>query len=266
MWREWKIKFLNVVDTHAPLRTKRVRSKRSPWIISELKKHMHERDIMKLKAIRSKNPQDLGEFKRLRNKVYSNIKIAKESYYKQSSEHKYDSRRTWQTINELTSRKGNNPSIKELIVNDVSINKTTDLANAFNEHFSTIGPKLANEIPSAANGDNSCLDYLNITDQRFCFTPTNSSHVFSLLNKLSKSKATGLDKISARLIRECADLICISICKIFNCSLTTGIFPDDWKCAKVTPLFKQGSSSDVNNYRPISVISVVAKVFERNIR
>ena len=129
--------------------------------------------------------------------------------------------------------------------------------------FSTIGPKLANEIPSAANGNKSCLEYLTITDQRFCLTPTNCSQVFSLLNKLSKSKATGLDKISARLIREWADLIWISVFKIFNCSLTTGIFQDDWKCAKVTPLFKQGSSSDMNNYRPISVISVVAKVFER---
>ena len=137
------------------------------------------------------------------------------------------------------------------------------MANAFNEHFSTVGPKLANQIPSAANGDKSCLEYLNITDQRFCFTPTNSSQVLLLLNKLSKSKATGLDKVSARLIRECADLICMSISKIFNCSLTTGVFPDDWKSAKVTPLFKQGSSSDMNNYRPISVISAVAKVFER---
>ena len=242
MWREWKIKFLNVVDTHAPLRTKRVRSKRSPWITSELKKRMPKRDIMKLKAIRSKNPQDCDEFKRLRNKVNSDIRIAKESYYKQSfTENKNDSRRTWQTITELTSRKSSNPFIKELIVNGVSINKSTDLANAFNQfndHFSTVGSKLANEIPSAANGDKSCLEYLNITDQRFCFTPTNCSQVLSLLNKLSKSKATGLDKISARLIRECADLICISICKIFNCSLTTGIFPDDWKCAKVIPLFK----------------------------
>ena len=116
---------------------------------------------------------------------------------------------------------------------------------------------------SAANGNKSCPEYLIITDQRFCFTPTICSQVFSLLNKLSKSKATGRDKISARLIRECADLICISVCKIFNYSLTTGIFQDDWKCAKVTLLFKQGSSSDMNNYRPISVISVVAKVFER---
>ena len=225
---------------------------------------MHERDIMKLKAIRSKNPQDWGELKWLCSKVNSNIKIAKESYYKQSfTGHKNDSRRTWQTTNELTSRKSNTSSIKELIVNGVSINKTTDLANAFNEHFSTVGLKLANEIPWEANSDKSCLEYLNISDQRFCFISTNSSQVFSLLNKRSKSKASGLKKICARLICECANLICISICKIFNCSLTTGIFRDDWKCAKVTPLVKQGSSSDINNYCPISVISLVAKAFER---
>ena len=140
------------------------RSKRSPWIISESKKHMHERDIIKLKAIHSKNPQDWGEFKRLHNKVNRDIRIVKESYYKQSfTENKNDSRRTWQTINELTSRKSKTPSIKELIANSVSINKSTDLANAFNEHFSTVGPKLANQIPSAANGDKSCLEYLNIT-------------------------------------------------------------------------------------------------------
>lgn len=145
----------------------------------------------------------------------------------------------------------------------VSITNPTDLSDTFNEHFSTIGPKLANEIPSAANSNNRCLDYLNFTDQRFHFDQINCNEVFSLLNKLSQSKSTGLDKISVRLIRECADLICIPICAIFNRSLITGVFPDEWKCAKVTPLFKQGSSNDMNNYRPISVISVVAKVFER---
>ncbi len=45
---------------------------------------------------------------------------------------------------------------------------------------------------------------------------------------------------------------------VFNKSLTFGIFPDDWKCARVTPLFKQGERSDLNNYRPISVIPVIA--------
>ena len=50
---------------------------------------------------------------------------------------------------------------------------------------------------------------------------------------------------------------------LFNKSLLSGIFSDDWKCAKVTLLFKEGEASDLNNYRPISVISFIAKVFER---
>ena len=61
----------------------------------------------------------------------------------------------------------------------------------------------------------------------------------------------------------CADLISIPLCNIFNNSLSSGLFPDDWKCARVTPLCKQGERTDVNNYRPISVISIIAKVFER---
>ena len=65
------------------------------------------------------------------------------------------------------------------------------------------------------------------------------------------------------IIRERADLISVYLRDLFNKSLLSGVFPDDWKCARVTPLFKQGEASDLNNYRPISVISVIAKVFER---
>ena len=97
----------------------------------------------------------------------------------------------------------------------------------------------------------------------FVLRTTNSSEVFTLLSRLSKSKATGLNKFPARLIRECLDLIADSFCTIFNRSITCGIFPDEWKCSKAIRLFKQGERFDVNNYRPISVTPIIAKVLER---
>ena len=78
-------------------------------------------------------------------------------------------------------------------------------------------------------------------------------------------KGAGLDGISSRLILDCADLIVPYISIIFNSSIANGIFPDDWKSAMVSPLFKHGERSDIANYRPISDISKIGKVFDRNI-
>ncbi|CAB4036471.1 RNA-directed DNA polymerase from mobile element jockey-like, partial [Paramuricea clavata] len=122
-----------------------------------------------------------------------------------------------------------------------------------------IGPKLMEKIPCDENNC-SYLEYLNchISGNTFELKSTTSS-----LEKLCKSKATGLDKISAKLLRYCPDLLSESLTVIFNCSINTAIFPDEWKCSKVLPLFKHGERRDLNNYRPISIIPVVAKVFER---
>ena len=228
----------------------RIRTRSSPWIASELKKRMHDRDILKIKAS-NRMIQMTGHFlKKQRNIVNNEIRLAKQAYY-QNSFNKYtgDSKKTWQTINELTSRKAGKKSVTSLKVNGVSITNPTVLSNQFNNHFATIGPELASNIDSL-NSD-GYQKYLTVTDKRFKLHPTSTNKVLSLLNRLNKSKAAGLDKISARLIRECAYLICIPIRDIFNQSISQGIFPDDWKCSKVTPLFKQGDRDDLNNYRPI---------------
>ena len=159
-----------------------------------------------------------------------------------------DSRKTWQTINELTSRESGKTAVTSLKVNGVTITNPTELSNEFNDHIAAIGPRLSLNIDSPDG--NVYQMYVTSTDQCFQLRPTAVNKVFSLLNELNKSRATGLDKISARLIRKCADLICIPICDIFNQSISLGIFPDDWKCARVTLLFKQGHREDLNKLSP----------------
>ena len=73
MWDAWKNLFLFCVDKHAPLRNKRVRSCKSPWITSQLKQRLHARDILKLKATPSGDPDDWCKFKKLRNTVNNEI-------------------------------------------------------------------------------------------------------------------------------------------------------------------------------------------------
>ena len=99
--------------------------------------------------------------------------------------------------------------------------------------FASIGPKLMEKIPCDENNC-SYLEHLNchISGNTFELKSTTSSMVCSLLDKLCKSKATGLDKISAKLLRYCPHLLSESLTVIFNCSFNTGIFPDEWKCPK----------------------------------
>ena len=78
--------------------------------------------------------------------------------------------------------------------------------------------------------------------------------------RISTNKATGPDKIPAKLVKISATFISKHLTIIFNQSLSQGTFLYNWKISKVTPIYKKGPKHDMNNYRPISVISTIAKV------
>ena len=146
------LKFLDLVNFHAPLGTRRARIKRHPGSIHELKKGMRDSDAAKRKAMASNDPLDWAKYKKLRNIINNNIQTSKESYYSNAfSQSKGNSRKTWQTFNELTSCRTNNTTVKELKLNDSIISNSSELSNAFNDYFSTIGPRLANEVPPNDN-------------------------------------------------------------------------------------------------------------------
>ena len=86
-----------------------------------------------------------------------------------------------------------------------------------------------------------------------------------MLCGLKESKAAGPDKINAKLVKDSAEVICPTSTKIFNRSLQQGIFPEDLKNAFVSPIYKNGDKSDCSNYRPISILSTIAKALEKTV-
>ena len=83
------------------------------------------------------------------------------------------------------------------------------------------------------------------------------------IKNLKCSKSAGYDKISVKLVKDAAKILSEPLAIIFNASFNKGIFPDIWKIARVTSIFKSGSKSNVSNYRPISVLSVFSRLLEK---
>ena len=80
---------------------------------------------------------------------------------------------------------------------------------------------------------------------------------------MSPNKATGLDGIPSRFVRDSAPMISEPLSHIINLSIIQGSVPDDLKSARVVPLFKKNDKTEVGNYRPVSILSVISKVLEK---
>ena len=132
--------------------------------------------------------------------------------------------------------------------------------SSLNEHFATVGPKLAAKIPGKSKIDHmavsECKDKNdNIDKCKFHLDPVSEEYIFKQLKSLSESRATGTDEIPSKLLKIACSNIVAPITHITNRFILSSVFPDKWKSARISPIFKNGDSSDVNNYRPISTLS-----------
>ena len=104
---------------------------------------------------------------------------------------------------------------------------------------------------------------MKLVEAKFSFKLISVPQVIRIIKKLLNSKATGIHGIPNKTLKETADIIGPSLTDIFNFSVLTKVFPDDLKIGKVAPVCKSGDKDDLNNYRPISVLPTVARVFEK---
>ena len=255
MWEIWKSIFLEVLDKHAPLQHKKLRSKKVPWITSSIKELINRRGKLKRKAIFTSLEQDWLNYKISRNEVNIKLRNAKRNYYStQIAGHKLYPKRA-------LGRQNKPRVVNELNLNDKNLTTPKDIAEGFNDYFSNIGPELVTEIESS--NINFEMYAINAKSEFTAFKPVIVSHVYRLLLGLSSNKATGIDKISCKIIKLAAPVISDSLTLILNQCMTLSCFPDEWKTAKVVPLYKNGQRNIPGNYRPISVLPAISKIMER---
>ena len=158
MWEIWKQLFLEVLNKHAPLQTKRIRSKNTPWVTNEIKNLINTRDSLKRKAVITKLETDWQNYKMTRNKVNIELRKTKRDYFSNKiAGQKCNPREAWKTINSLMGRQNKPAIINELRIGESKLTNSRDIAEGFNEFFSNIGPDLASKIDTT---NHNFLDYM----------------------------------------------------------------------------------------------------------
>ena len=121
-------------------------------------------------------------------------------------------------------------------------------------------------LPTDKFGKEKIKDFykhLNIENNNFTLKPTTYKNVLSLLEKINPNKSVGIDYLGGRFLKDGAKVLAKSITELFNLSIERSIFSDACKIAKLKPLYKKGSKIEPKNYRPISLLPLVSKIFER---
>ena len=144
--------------------------------------------------------------------------------------------------------------------NGASAKTASEKANLFNQYFSST---FSHPSTDNVNEVTSSYSFPLKTDTLLSNITLCVEEVSDCLNSLDTTKACGPDGIPSRLLKECSQQIAPSLCTIFNYSLICGRFPSEWKSANVTPVHKKNSKEPAENYRPISLLSIVSKVMER---
>ncbi|MEW8544984.1 MAG: reverse transcriptase family protein [Candidatus Thiodiazotropha sp.] len=262
----WHSIIIRNLDNHAPYKVKRVKSSRLPdWYTPEIGQARKNRD-------KYKRLKHWDEYKRFRNKTIKLIRNAKRKHFTDSIENTKDARTIWKHLRSVNngSAAGTNKNLPdELIIDDERFTDSQAIATKFNEYFSSIAKILKNNCSDPLDLDLTKLNSFinnNVPNNIYFNIPyITTEQVSSYICALDPTKATGLDGVGPKIIKMAVSSLSPIIAALINKSIHSGVFPCQMKCAKVFPIFKSGAKSDPSNYRPISILPTISKIFEKHI-
>lgn len=247
----------------------------TPGIIASInKKHYYHSQWKKTVTKKNKlgNTELLTIFKSFRKKVKGIIRFAKKQHYcKKFANVQGNMKKTWALINELRGKVKTNIKAS-FIINGELVKSKRKISNEFNQFFSSVARKMNAKLNSSRfvdnQGNNINIDssdfyrkYLkNRVSSCIFLSPSTSQEIEIIIREFENDKASD---ISVTILKKCATLISSHLSGFFNKFMLSGTFPSILKIGKITPIFKKGDPQLFDNYRPISLLPVFGKIFEK---
>ena len=241
------------VDRHCPLKRVRLRHPDRPWLTldDDLTELQHQRDA----ARRSRDAQGSAESERrytsLRREFRRRLAAARADFFSAPSSMK----EMWSELRKHALGPGKSTGPGD--VPDAAA------ADRFNTYFAEVGTRIAEELAERRDGPPPLPRPPTVCGAAFTVRPATLPELSCALGRMSGSRAVGSDGVSLQLLRRCFAAVGPHLLRIVNASIITGKVPSLWKHAKVVPIFKSGDRSQPASFRPISVLSVPAKITEK---
>ena len=255
------------VERHKPLKRltpKEIKTKMKPWITPDILRLIRIRDKLFARKKRQPSNEHVKQvYNQARNRVNHKMKTSKKEYRKAYFERFCkDIKKIWEGIRKIVYVKKNTSfSISHLNVKNRVIDDPQDIAENLNEFFVKVGPETEKTVPVTPNMSHKKF-MKNRIDYSMIIAHITNEEVLELIKKLPV-KGSGPSSIPLDLLKVVADIIVFPLCYILNVSFSTGVFPECLKVAKVLALHKGGSTEELNNFRPISLLSIFDKIIEK---
>ena len=260
-WNEIKQKIHELRNTFVPIQSNNKASWNSKWSVpidKKLQDNIRKKHRLHQRWIRSQNESNRLEYTRTRNKVKSMMRGAKRNFEKDISNcARKNPKKFWSYIRrKLKTRAGiaplENPDEPESLAYS-----DAEKASILQRQFCSVFVREPDDITPVLN---------QVTDERMPDVTITEERVIEVIKSFKTDKSCGPDEVDVVMLQELIDFMSLPITLLLKKSLSSGVLPEDWLNAIVTPVFKKGSNKKAENYRPISLTSVVCKIMESIIK
>ena len=237
--------------THIP-KVKLKESHQPPWFDSEVFRLNKKKDQFRKLFKQTKSQNHYSKYSKLRKSLKILIKSKMSANFDSDLSPDAITKKFWSYVK--SSNKSNRIHEK-MHLGECFRKNPKEIVDLFNQNF-------INQF-----SDESLYDIsIKFSNNKFFEFSISTNSIYQQLIRLDINKSMDPDNISAHVLKKCAIPIAFPLHLLFNLSFKTGSLPADWKIAHIVPIHKKGDKGDIENYRPISLTSIISKLFEKCIR